>query len=69
MRKPVFFEFAQMLFCILWHQVYAHAHKLISVAMRGLDELGHPTGGTFSISPRDEVKHTCWLQQKCKDDM
>lgn len=39
------------LFC----QVSAYAHKLFSVGLRGLDELGHPTAGTFGISPRDEV--------------
>ena len=44
---------------ILWYQVSAHAHDLLSVGLRGLDELGHPTVGTFSIYQRDKVKHAC----------
>ena len=39
------------------YQVSAHAYELFSVILRGLDELGHPTAGIFSISQRDEVKH------------
>ena len=36
-------------------QVFAYAHESYSVALRGLDELGHPTAGTFSITQSNEV--------------
>ena len=47
--------------CILWSQVFASPHKLLTVGLRGLDELGHPTAGTFSISHIHgaKVKRTC----------
>ena len=32
-----------------------HANELFSVGLRGMDELGHPTAGTFSITQKDEV--------------
>ena len=50
-----------MLICILWSQVFASPHKLLTVGLRGLDELGHPTAGTFSISHIHgaKVKYKC----------
>ena len=47
------------MFRILWYQVFAYANESYSVALRGLDELGHPTAGTFSITQRNGVKHAC----------
>ena len=50
-----------MQICILWSQVFASPHKLLTVGLRGLDELGHPTAGTFSVSHirGAKVKRTC----------
>ena len=36
-------------------QVFVYARENFSVGLRALDELGHPTAGTFSISQTDEV--------------
>ena len=33
-------------------QLFAYAHEFTSVVIRGLDELGNPTAGTFSITER-----------------
>ena len=40
-------------------QVFAYAGEKMSVVLRGLDELGHPTAGIFGITERNMVKHTC----------
>jgi len=36
--------------------VVGYANELLSVGLRALDELGHPTAGTFSITETDEVR-------------
>ena len=46
---------------ILLCQVLAYANELISVGLRGLDELGHPTAGTFSIIQMNEVSIIIFL--------
>ena len=42
-------------------QVLAYAHEDTSVVIRGLDELGNPTVGTFSITQRKKVV-ACWYR-------
>ena len=36
--------------------ISAYVLKLFSVGLCGLDELGHPTAGTFGITQTDEVR-------------
>ena len=45
-----------MQLCILWCQVVGYANELISVGLRALDELGHPTAAILSITQTDEVR-------------
>ena len=54
-----------MQLCILWCQVVGYANELISVGLRALDELGHPTAAILSISQTDEVRKAYTIVYDC----
>ena len=43
------------LLIVFYCQVFAYALESKSMIMHGLDELGNPTVGTFSITEKNEV--------------